>query len=61
MLHIIQLRITIIQLLAFLAQVVEIDIVICAETKFVMFVARNNEPFSICDGFSSGQRHVSGQ
>ena len=30
----------------------KIDKVIYAETKIVMFVAKNNEPFITCDGFS---------
>ena len=33
--------------------------VIYAETTFVMFVAKNNEPFSICDEISNIDRDIS--
>ena len=30
----------------------EVETVIYEETKFAMYAAKNDEPFSICDGFS---------
>ena len=51
------------ELVAFAKRRDEMHKVIYAATTFVMFVAKSNEIFSICDGFSkiNKQRHVSGQ
>ena len=37
----------------------ELDKFIYVETKFVMFVAKNNEPFIICNEFSKIGSHMS--
>ena len=45
--------------MAFFEKVVDIDHVFCVETMFVMFFAKNNDPFSICDGFLKVVRGIS--